>query len=114
MKQNPLTADAAGDASHICSDLASLGGGNANAEQVRHLLSSRSYRGGKGVHGRERDEKKGKKKGGGACFPGDALVHVQGAGQTPLAKIGPGDMVLVDNNGQMRYEPVLAFLHSLP
>lgn len=49
MRRNPLTTDAAEDAGHICSDLASLGGGSANAEEVRHLLSSRSYsRQGKG------------------------------------------------------------------
>eukprot|EP00929_Paragymnodinium_shiwhaense_P061463 TRINITY_DN3069_c0_g1_i11.p3 TRINITY_DN3069_c0_g1~~TRINITY_DN3069_c0_g1_i11.p3 ORF type:complete len:315 (+),score=60.26 TRINITY_DN3069_c0_g1_i11:1221-2165(+) len=52
-----------------------------------------------------------------ACFPGYSLVHVtRGAEkeQRRMDSIQPGDMVLVERDGNLLNEPVLGFLHSLP
>lgn len=46
------------------------------------------------------------------CFPGEALVDVEGRGSVSLAKIGVGDRILVESSGQLVYEPILAFLHA--
>lgn len=118
IKTNPLTEDGAEDIGNICSTLASLGGNNANPEEISKLLSGSYGRSGKGRKGngnKEGEEGSKKKKGNKpACFPGEAIVHVRGEGEVPLGKVKTGDKVLVDSHGQMRYEPILAFLHAIP
>lgn len=47
------------------------------------------------------------------CFAGEATADVQGRGPVPMAELHVGDHVLVENSGQLLYEPILTFLHSL-
>jgi len=46
------------------------------------------------------------------CFAGEATADVHGRGAVPMAKLRVGDRVLVEDQGQFSYEPVLSFLHS--
>jgi len=46
------------------------------------------------------------------CFAGEATADVHGRGAVPMAKLRVGDRVLVEDQGQFIYEPVLSFLHS--
>lgn len=47
------------------------------------------------------------------CFAGESTADVQGRGPVPIAELHVGDHVLVENSGQLLYEPILTFLHSL-
>eukprot|EP00928_Gymnodinium_smaydae_P039874 TRINITY_DN2714_c0_g3_i1.p1 TRINITY_DN2714_c0_g3~~TRINITY_DN2714_c0_g3_i1.p1 ORF type:complete len:457 (+),score=77.10 TRINITY_DN2714_c0_g3_i1:120-1373(+) len=50
---------------------------------------------------------------GGACFPGDSSVNVEGRGAVPLSELEIGDPVLVQrSSGELMFEPLLGFLHS--
>eukprot|EP00927_Polykrikos_kofoidii_P019602 TRINITY_DN19189_c0_g1_i1.p1 TRINITY_DN19189_c0_g1~~TRINITY_DN19189_c0_g1_i1.p1 ORF type:complete len:420 (-),score=36.61 TRINITY_DN19189_c0_g1_i1:66-1325(-) len=49
----------------------------------------------------------------GACFPGEAMVFVEGSGVLPIRKLRKAERVLVQQqSGALVYEPVLGFLHS--
>mmetsp|Transcript_5915 Transcript_5915/g.9608 ORF Transcript_5915/g.9608 Transcript_5915/m.9608 type:complete len:440 (-) Transcript_5915:45-1364(-) len=122
MRKVDVTKVGADNMDGICSTLASLGGKDANPEQVSNILAGRG-RVGKGAHSSQNssracsdeDRKAGKcGSSGGACFPVDAQVVVQGAGQIPVGSIKSGDNVLVDTDGNLRYEPVWGFLHRIP
>jgi len=104
MKSSSMTESSADEMSGICSTLASLGGSNANPEKVSGLLT--------GAGGSRRRRRKEKKKSG-MCFPGEAVVLVDGKGEVPLARLRTGEMVLVERQGQLGYEPVLTFLHAI-
>lgn len=47
------------------------------------------------------------------CFAGEATVNVEDRGPVPLAALRVGDMVLAERSGQLTYEPILTFLHSV-
>lgn len=47
-----------------------------------------------------------------SCFPGEAMVTVEGSGSVPMSKIQVGDRIQVERAGRLMYEPVLAFLHA--
>merc|ERR1719158_176646 len=50
---------------------------------------------------------------GSSCFPGEALVNVEGSKlPVPVSDIHVGDRILVERAGQLVHEPVLAFLHA--
>lgn len=110
VKRNPVTAGSTDEIGGICSTLSSLGGAQADPQVVSEILSGGRI--GKG--GGRRKAKRGKKKGTSSkpsCFPGVATVRMQGAGDVPLAKVKVGDEVLVHRDGQIVYEPILAFIH---
>lgn len=123
MKSNTMTKSSADEMGGICSTLASLGGSDANPEEVSGLLTGAGTRVrgrvrgrvGKGGRDENSNETKSEQKssGGGACFPGEAVVLVDGRGEVPLARLRTGDMVLVEHQGQLTYEPVLSFLHAI-
>ncbi|XP_047432232.1 indian hedgehog B protein-like [Mugil cephalus] len=54
----------------------------------------------------------------GGCFPGDALVTLEGGAQTSISDLRPGDRVLVssgsDGRGALVYSQVLTFLDRDP
>lgn len=56
----------------------------------------------------------------GGCFPGDALVKLEGGGQTSLSELRPGDRVLAwtgdgdGGGGELVYSEVLTFLDRDP
>jgi len=114
-----MTNSSADEMSGICSTLASLGGSNANPEEVSGLLTGAgaSVRGRVGKGGQSNNNKSGNETkssgGGGACFPGEAVVLVDGRGEVPLARLRTGEMILVERQGQLGYEPVLTFLHAI-
>jgi len=117
MKSSSMTESSADEMSGICSTLASLGGSNANPEKVSGLLTGAGARArgrvGKGDKKKEGEEDKKKKKKPSMCFPGEAVVLVDGRGEVPLARLRTGEMVLVERQGQLGYEPVLTFLHAI-
>jgi hypothetical protein len=47
-----------------------------------------------------------------ACFPADASTVVQGRGRVTMADLRTNDDVLVQRDGVLAFEPVLAFLHA--
>jgi len=44
-----------------------------------------------------------------SCFPGEAMVHIEGAGETRISELRVGERVLSARG----YEPVLGFLHQV-
>jgi len=47
------------------------------------------------------------------CFPGEATADVRDRGSVALKKLRTGDLVLVERQGRLNYEPVLSFLHVI-
>lgn len=114
-----MTNSSADAMSGICSTLASLGGSKANPEQVSGLLTGAGTRMrgrvGKGNNkkttGEETGDKKEEKQT--MCFPGEAVVRVKDRGEVPIATLMTGEMVLVQRQERLGYEPVLTFLHAI-
>lgn len=109
VKHNPATMNRAENVANICSTLASMGGSKASPAAVSKLLMGGGRgRAGKGKKGANNNEEEDDS----MCFPGEAIVSVQGKGDVPLTNVRTGDMVLVASQGQLKYEPILSFLHA--